>query len=166
LSLLLCLPTVVLWGSRIAKTHSVVFKSGAAADQFIATKHCWYFVHDTLYDQMHSGWINGREPPWWQRWHYEQGDISDWGDEFRYVYDKRFHDFVIAVPYCYICPITALVPAAWLTVRLRRQRIPRGHCPICRYDLSATSARCPECGHVPTEAPGEEAATTENTEEE
>jgi hypothetical protein len=48
----------------------------------------------------------------------------------------------------------AVVPALWLVLFLatltRRllliQRLRHGRCPVCGYDLRATSGRCPECG--------------------
>ena len=46
-----------------------------------------------------------------------------------------------------ICPIVlfAVLPAVWYRTRRRLSR--PGHCPTCRYDLTAnTSGTCPECG--------------------
>jgi hypothetical protein len=44
----------------------------------------------------------------------------------------------------------AVLPAAWLLIRLpgrrTRRRLRRRLCPACGYDLRATTGRCPECG--------------------
>jgi hypothetical protein len=45
--------------------------------------------------------------------------------------------------------VFAVLPALWLSKRLRRRR--PGLCPSCGYDMRATPHRCPECG---TEVPG------------
>ena len=47
--------------------------------------------------------------------------------------------------------VLALVVGAAAAVRggRRQQRIMRGCCPECGYDLRSTPHRCPECGHVP-----------------
>jgi hypothetical protein len=50
---------------------------------------------------------------------------------------------------------TACLPLAIACARLLRRhedavrRPTFDHCPGCGYDLSATPARCPECGRVP-----------------
>jgi hypothetical protein len=49
----------------------------------------------------------------------------------------------------------AFLPACWVTSRIpailqRRERIRRGLCPSCGYDLRASPDRCPECGTIPT----------------
>ena len=60
---------------------------------------------------------------------------------------------ITAVPFA----LPALVAAAigllpWLRRRRRRlaaqDRLHRGLCPVCGYDLRATTGRCPECGAV------------------
>ena len=74
-----------------------------------------------------------------------------YGDRaFIYQADAWGDSFNVGLPYWFICLITALVPAARLTARLRRKRPPRGLCPKCRYDLRAMPERCPECGSIPT----------------
>jgi hypothetical protein len=44
---------------------------------------------------------------------------------------------------------SAVLPAIWLIVLLRRRRLAKlGHCPACGYDLRESKERCPECGKV------------------
>ena len=59
-------------------------------------------------------------------------------------------NIAFAVPYWFICAVTAAPPLlALLYLRRdlrRRTRIKRGLCPACGYDLRGTAERCPECG--------------------
>jgi hypothetical protein len=69
---------------------------------------------------------------------------TSWARE-RYPLAGFQRDFVIQVP-LWALFLSVAITAAWLW-RLDRKPEP-GHCPRCRYDLSATppSAPCPECG--------------------
>ena len=54
------------------------------------------------------------------------------------------------IPYWMILGVTLLLPlrCGWVSYRLRRSaRLGRaGRCQFCRYDLRASTGRCPECG--------------------
>lgn len=44
-------------------------------------------------------------------------------------------------------PLVCVLAPTWLLHRLRKARIPPGHCAHCEYDLTGNvSGRCPECG--------------------
>jgi hypothetical protein len=47
--------------------------------------------------------------------------------------------------------LTALCVATFIPVgraRRRARRVARGLCPVCGYDLRASSQRCPECSQI------------------
>ncbi len=72
----------------------------------------------------------------------------------QYWQDRRPFIFHIGVPLGFAALLIAL-PTAWLWHRDRpSQRIPRGHCMKCGYDLTGnTSGACSECGEKCAIAP-------------
>jgi hypothetical protein len=56
--------------------------------------------------------------------------------------------WLIAFPHWALVVVTGILPLVWLMNHRRaaRRRIAAGLCPICGYDLRASSGRCPECG--------------------
>jgi hypothetical protein len=65
--------------------------------------------------------------------------------------DPGADGWMLAVPF-WACVAVLLIPCAVpvrrsLRARTRRQRASRGECEMCGYDVRASTARCPECGH-------------------
>jgi len=54
-----------------------------------------------------------------------------------------------SVPCIYGVGVFAVLPGAWVIVRLRRGKVAAGCCEVCGYDLRGSPDRCPECGAVP-----------------
>jgi hypothetical protein len=101
----------------------------------------------------------------WQRRVASFKDVTDWGFwkrmGFKYSrspevsprtisYNGARQRWYVATPYWFIAIVTGIVPALWLRrlywARQARQRVARGLCAACGYDLRASKERCPECG--------------------
>ncbi|MCX5659017.1 MAG: hypothetical protein NTW19_04755 [Planctomycetota bacterium] len=72
-------------------------------------------------------------------------------DGFPYPYGQTVRAEVADI---LVMAVFALLPAAWVIIRLRPRKPPAGHCQACGYDLRGTPAdnACPECGAIPSPA--------------
>src|SRR5688572_2003349 len=68
-------------------------------------------------------------------------------DAFNMGKGKTYGEFVVIVPYWFLCLVTVILPArvAYIRLRTHRRRM-LGLCVGCGYDLRQSTERCPECG--------------------
>jgi hypothetical protein len=160
--LVMCAATIALWarsylyfdgtGRSFADDSVLEFSSnhGQICVQYVTNfykgpiqKDEWEWGASPIADGTGKGQIT-----WRKRWAgFQIGEMAFWstmlGDRARFM----------VVPDWSI--LLVLGAPAWsnffhLYVRHRRMRL--GRCPICSYDLRATSDRCPECGTMPQKA--------------
>ena len=75
------------------------------------------------------------------------------GSYFRPDANGPAHFVAIGFPYWALTLLMLTVPIWQLfLLRGRRRRQLAGMCPVCGYDLRATSDRCPECGTVTSQS--------------
>jgi hypothetical protein len=164
LSSLICLTTAAVWVT--ARDPADLFAYHSRQDGYTLIRHrtgIWYFHYsENRVDR--NPFVFFRARPWSPGWHDAHFDYFRSGGDFRYRdgIDGAFFD--IGAPYWFICFLTAIAPAAWLTLRHFHNRPPSGLCPKCRYDLGATPERCPECGTVVAEVSKKQGSATEDTE--
>jgi 4-amino-4-deoxy-L-arabinose transferase-like glycosyltransferase len=81
----------------------------------------------------------GRSPFGFAFHHHAGGSLSE-------MY--QFSEFGVIAPFWSLFLLVLLFALPWLKHRYRIFRHPKpGHCPNCNYDLRASPAICPECGH-------------------
>lgn len=165
LSLLICLVTVVLWVRAYHHTDRLAYHSSSIYVMLVASPSGMLCGCMTDMAAAHHAALASSPDALSEHWYYDRRYDSFVHNGF--VFSKADTGFAISIglPYWLIFLITAAVPAARLTARLRRKRPPPGLCPKCRYDLRATPDRCPECGTVVAEPSKKRHFTTENTED-
>jgi hypothetical protein len=89
-------------------------------------------------------------------WAWHERYALDSHERASSVSDDRIHVVHSAalIPWWFVSPPLALLPALWLRRRLVTRRRPAmGRCLACGFDLRATPDRCPECGTAVPEKP-------------
>ena len=141
LSLLLCAALAVMW-LRSNRTEDHLGRVGANKVVIAASVNGLvvvggYRIAETVQPQ--SGWRYGNRP----------ADPVPWTALFRLPKYRSGDDvraWSVVIPY-WIPVLAALVlPLRWLLWQIRVRRLKPGLCPVCGYDLRASSGRCPECG--------------------
>jgi hypothetical protein len=169
LSLAVCVATGGMW----VRSHVV-------ADQFSRGGAGWYVLINSdngvvAYVTADEAQATGKTFGW--RW------TKAWGGSFVGGFDAVWGSSVSSytagtsavrqrawwISHWVIVAVTAVLPVSrirwlivqmrWLWNRKRRERLAKGLCPICGYDVRATPACCPECGTVGQERLQESAAS-------
>ena len=108
--------------------------------------------------RLREPWASAKRPPASFRWlprrpaAYPQAPPSALIKlpRLRFAYHSTSHERLVVTPYWLPALLLLALPLLWLTKSLAlaklRGRVRRGICPDCRYDLRASTGRCPECG--------------------
>jgi hypothetical protein len=150
-SLGLCLAVCVLWARSYGRLDAVALRTGARE----------YHVGLPA-GRLLVGTIVQREPGRRLEWISDDAPIDV--DVFRTQSNVRAFRSVggfggfradggtrgVFLPCWFLTALLAVAPALRIRWRVRSyivtQRLARGRCPGCGYDLRATPGRCPECG--------------------
>ncbi len=161
-SLLLCVALCVLWVRSYWVEDCIHFGDGESRDQ--------HFVNlESSLGQMGVYYIRPHDdhPPQPARVTFEhrsyahatavENSLPAMSEPWKaagFLFWSREHNTswitLVAWPCWAAALLASLPPLGWCLARLRQrgrlQRIGRGCCPSCGYDLRASPDRCPECG--------------------
>ena len=167
LSLLLCMASLFLWDLSHSSYRGFYHVDRTVGGGWTATQRGCDLYRGALRFGRLRRWNRVAVTPQHRQttWHYRVGEVFDAataprgraGFTFQTVSDPTgartgiaVQGWVLGVPFWAITLATALLPATrvlqWPRTRRRQNRIARGLCPNCSYDLRATPDKCPECG--------------------
>jgi hypothetical protein len=146
-SALLFIATIILWPRSYRNTQSIAERD---ALDFTHTDPLYWLISNpgrlTFCRQVGKDWSDPQ-----RRFEFA-------GLEFAGGWNGGSSLVNLLVPYWMLAIATAALPVqrlfAWRVARRARRRKRLGLCPVCGYDLRASSGRCPECGAVPGQAAG------------
>lgn len=107
---------------------------------------CWgqlYYIEGNTPQSIQQDWWRRSEPST-EAAHSRSGFIREaWSPAFTFI----------GIPHWFLATLTGAPMALWAAHFLyhrhwKRQRVRKGVCIACGYDLRATPQRCPECGTV------------------
>jgi hypothetical protein len=173
-SFLLVISVVILWTMSYARFDNVGMQtalrgnreSGGTVESSIGVIRCTVWTRQYLkpLPGPHNGSFSYAQVPYMVgSWGSRVGATKMWGFSFTRIEgnangvagsdgtprnDVPQTVWLIAFPHWALVVVTGILPLVWLMNHRRaaRRRIAAGLCPICGYDLRASSGRCPECG--------------------
>jgi hypothetical protein len=93
----------------------------------------------------------GRHLPWWARAGFYATSAPNqaykFADGTTFPYGR---EGCIVFPHWLVVALVLIPPMVWLSrrrYRVQRDRVARGLCARCAYDLRFSPSRCPECGY-------------------
>ena len=153
LSLLACLAAIVLWVHSLSNWDEVDFSPASmelsllsmdsALDLEVAYDERFLWEKDGSYFHADHYHFTEDRPHSCFRW-----NTLGFNDSFTKFGPKPFFWCArVTIPYWLIVGLLAILPLRSIERHMRVRRLSkRGLCPVCQYDLRASSQRCPECG--------------------
>jgi hypothetical protein len=157
-SLTLAVAVAVLWLRSYWRADSV-YRQATPIAWSIASNHGGITIGRRAYDGLslsdatwrhfsHDAHAIGYGVPVWRFAGFARGSLSSSVGTGELAY--RFRDEYWTFPHWFVACLLLILPILSATrirsASCRRQRIARGECAHCGYDLRASPERCPECG--------------------